>query len=209
MVGIKITAEPGKNGKTNVFADGEFEFSIESSIWYELGVLNESEISEEEFSKIKLSSEKRKAYDKALRLLTNRACSEKELYNKLILKFSPEASDYAINKCKELGFLDDREFSEKYARQLMKNKKYAPKRIKQELYNKGVKREIVEDALNNLDFDAKNSIKEIIDKKYADSVHDEKGLKRTAAALVRMGYGFSDIKSSLKEYLNGEENYEY
>ncbi|MBR3869333.1 MAG: regulatory protein RecX [Clostridia bacterium] len=195
-----IKIEPAKGGKLSLFADDEYVMTVDPDTWYSLDYSDGCEIDEEEFEKLKFLIESRKAYAQALRFLTLRAHSADELYKKLIKKHSPECSAYAIEKCRELGFIDDEDFAIRYANELVNRKKYGLSRIRSELYLKGIDREITENVINSLDIDFSQSIIEIIEKKYADCLNDEKGRRRMIAGLMRLGYNYSDIKTALADY---------
>lgn len=195
-----IKIEPAKGGKLSLFADDEYVMTIDPDTWYSLDYSDGCEIDEEEFEKLKFLIESRKAYAQALRYLTLRAHSADELYKKLIKKHSPDCSAYAIEKCRELGFIDDEDFAIRYANELVTRKKYGLSRIRSELYLKGIDREITEKVLNLLDIDISQSIIEIIEKKYSDCFSDEKGKRRMIAGLMRLGYNYSDIKTALADY---------
>jgi len=195
-----IKIEPAKGGKLSLFSDDEYVMTVDPDTWYSLDYSDGCEIDEEEFEKLKFLIDSRKAYAQALRFLTLRAHSADELYKKLIKKHSPECSAYAIEKCRELGFIDDEDFAIRYANELVSRKRYGLSRIRSELYLKGIDREITEKVLNSLDIDISQSIIEIIEKKYSDCFSDEKGKRRMIAGLMRLGYNYSDIKSALADY---------
>lgn len=200
-----IRIEPSKGGKLSLLADNEYVMTVAPDTWYSLDYSDGCEINEEEFEKLKFLIDSRKAYAQALRFLTLRAHSADELYKKLIKKHSAECALYAIEKCRELGFIDDEDFAFRYANELVDKKKYGVSRIRSELYAKGIDREIIENVLNSLEFDFSQSIIEIIDKKYSDCFSDEKGKRRMISGLMRLGYNYSDIKSALADYDLPEE----
>lgn len=197
---MTIKTEPGKGGKISVYIDGEYFLTVDPDTWYSLDFTDGSEIDETELEDLRFTVDSRKAYAQALRFLTLRSHSADELYKKLVKKHSPECSEFAVDKCRELGFIDDEDFAERYALELAERKHYGPIRIKNALYEKGIDREIAEKTLNALDIDYSQSIIDIIEKKYADCLNDEKGRRRMIAGLMRLGFSYGDIKSALKDY---------
>lgn len=202
---MTINIEPAKGGKLSLFADGEYIMTVDPDTWYSLDYTNGCEIDDEEFEKLRFLIQSRKAYAQALRFLTLRAHSAKELYTKLSKKHSPECCEYAVQKCKELCFIDDAEFALSYATELYERKKYGASRIRTELFAKGVSREDADNAIAQIEFDSADSIISIIEKKYASCIDDEKGRKRMIAGLMRAGYTYSDIRNVLKDYDLPEE----
>lgn len=197
---MTINIEPSKGGKLSLFADGEYILTVDPDTWYSLDYTDGCEIDDEEFEKLKFLIDSRKAYAQALRFLTLRAHSAKELHTKLVKKHSSECADFAIEKCRELGFIDDEDFAVRYAAELSERKHYGPSRIKNELFAKGINRDIVEKVISQIDFDFSDTIIGIIQNKYSSCLEDEKGKRRMIAGLIRLGYSYSDIKSALKNY---------
>ena len=117
-----IKIEPAMGGKLSLYADDEYIMPVDPDTWYSLDYSNGCEIDEKEFEQLKFVIESRKAYAQALRFLTLRAHSADELYKKLIKKHLPESSQYAVEKCRELGFIDDYDFAVRYANELAKKK---------------------------------------------------------------------------------------
>ena len=63
--------------------------------------------------------------------------------------------------------------------------------------------------ISSLDIDAKESIISVIERKYSRKISDEKGRRNVIAALQRMGYSYSDIKSALCEFGESDEYEEW
>ncbi len=197
---MTINIEPAKGGKLSLFADGEYILTVDPDTWYSLDYTDGCEIDDEEFEKLRFLISSRKAYSQALRFLTLRAHSTKELYVKLSKKHSDECCEYAIEKCRELGFIDDEDFALRYAQELYEKKNYGPARIKNELFAKGIDCETADSAVSQIEFDFSDAIISIIEKKYSSCLSDEKGKRRMIAGLMRAGYSYGEIRAALKDY---------
>jgi regulatory protein len=89
-----------------------------------------------------------KAMDSALRLLAEREHSALELCNKLQHKgFSIQESQEALASCQDLGLQSDSRFVELYLHSRIA-RGYGPLKIRQELKNKGINPELIEQKLN-------------------------------------------------------------
>lgn len=196
---MTINIEPAKGGKLSLFADGEYVLTVDPDTWYSLDYTDGCEIDDEEFEKLRFLIDSRKAYSQALRFLTLRAHSANELFIKLSKKHSPQCCEYAIDKCRELGFIDDEDFALRYAQELYEKKNYGPSRIRTELFAKGIDRDTTDNAISQIEFDYSDAIVSIIDKKYSSCLDDEKGRRRMIAGLMRAGYSYSDIRAALKD----------
>lgn len=195
-----IKTDVTKMGRISVFADEEYVFSIDPDIWYSLDYSDGCEIDDNELDELKTLVDSRLAYSQALRFLTLRAHSSDELYKKLLRKHSADCARFAVEKCRELGFIDDEDFAVRYANELAQKKKYGLSRIRQELLLKGIDRDIIEIALSNLEIDFSSSIIDVVEKKYSDCFNNDKGKRRMISGLIRLGFSYSDIKEALKDY---------
>ena len=200
---MKISTTEGKGGRINVFADGEFQFSIDAAVWFGFGLSDGDEIDEDELFELKEESDRRHALSSALNILSRRAHSKKELRDKLKRNF-PEASVvFAIEKAEEMGFINDEEYAELLATQLAENKKYAPSRIKQELIFRGISRDTADNTVEDMEIPIEENIISILENKYPDCTDDEKAQRRAINALIRLGYSFNDIRRAIREMENG------
>ena len=197
---MKITSKPGNGNKVHVYIDGEYTLTLYDDYWYRAGFSENQEISEDELASLKEEAGFRSAYEKGVQYLSLRAYSEKELFNKLKLKYGAESAQRAIDKLLYQGYLDDEAYAVSYARHLFEVKKYDVRRIAYELRQKGVSSEIVDNALKTLDNEPIQRIIDIIESKYINSISDEKSRKRIVNRFVRMGYSFHDIKSAFRAF---------
>ncbi len=207
---IRVEPAKGKPDRMSVFADEEYVMSVDAKIWYSLGFGNEEELSRDEFENLQFVADSRKAYDSAIRMLTLRAHSEFELKNKLLRKgYSGCFADSAIEKCKELGFIDDLDFGIRYGTELVKNKRYGPIRLRNALIAKGLSRSDIIDAMHAIDYDSTACILELIEKKYSDCFDSDKKKRKMIDGIMRHGYSFSDITTAIREYNENTDGEKY
>ena len=163
------------------------------------------EITDEELHALLEASEERRAREKALYLLEYRSHSKKELADKISRTTSREAAEAAVEKMEELGLMNDESYARQLASSLLERKGYGVRRARQELLHKGIDRELVEEILLETAPDPEEKLREIVERKYQRQLQDEKGYRRTVAALQRLGYGWEDIKSVLEEFRETSE----
>lgn len=199
--------ENGKSGKIHIYADGEYVFTVTDEMCFKYGLKKGMEIMPETVETLKFEYECASAKNKALDLLSVRNHSEFELLQKLKRKFSGDACEYAVSEMRRIGLTDDFKFAEMYAQSLFENKKMGMFRVKQELAAKGIDSSIIEEVVDRYAYDDVHSkLCCLIEKKYASYLKDEKGIRRTVSALVRLGYGYGDIYKAIKDFKN---DYEY
>ena len=191
---MTVSTTTAKSGKINLYIDGEFRFSVPASLWFEMTLRDGDETNEEELAALQEAADSVFAYDSALRLLSQRAHSEKELFDKLRRRFRTAAARQAVDKCRTLGLLNDEQFAALLADELVRRKHYAPKRVENELMERGIDRHIAQSAAQSLDIDEKISIIDIIEKLCPVDMHpDEKQKKRIINRLLRLGYAPHDV----------------
>lgn len=196
---MELAVTQTRPGKINILTDGEFRFAVSSVVWYSFRFRDGDEITEEELAAVREASDRHNAYENALRLLSQRAHSEKELYRKLKLKYSSEAAKEAVERCRESGLLDDGEFAAMLAEELLRRKHYAPARIIAELENRGVEKNIAENAVLALDIDRESGIIKILGKMNVTGESPEKDKARAFRRLLAAGYSYSEINNILGE----------
>lgn len=136
--------------------------------------------------------------DKALRLLEFRAHSERELTDKLQRAGAKDNDiEEVLEFCRNYGFVDDRSFAVKKARDLKNLKRYGIRRIKSELYSKGIAAEYIEEAVAELDDDEEMLIP-LVEKKLGGNF-EKKNVDKCIRYFIYRGYSFSDIKNCIDE----------
>ena len=205
---MKLTVKEGKANKIHIYVDDEYHATVDSDYWYSEKYRKLKEINEDELTELLDAVSFRRAYNKSLDLLSRRPYGVKELTKKLCEKgHEKEASEKACKRLEELGLLNDENYAEILAKELIERKNYSHKRVKQELSFRGINREIIDNTLDCLDNDTENRIILVIKKKYINKLNDEKGRKRAIDGLMRLGYSYSEIKSalnSISEYSEDE-----
>lgn len=206
---IKLSIKNGRDNKIHIFLDENYSLTVDNEYWYTSKWCTKKEIDEEEAEELKEEIECRRAWNSAIDLLSIRSHSQKELILKLRRKYSQNAAELAAQKAVELGLLDDEDFAQMYARELVERKKYGLSRVKNELRMKGISSDIAESVISSLDIDAKQSIINLVNRKYTRKLSDEKGRRNVIASLQRLGYSYSDIQSALREFDSFDETDEW
>ena len=157
--------------------------------------------------------------EKALGALSRRPMSRKELIDKLTRRpwrpkqdpekpqdspATPEQAGAVADWLEELGYLNDREFARHVVRHYSAAG-YGVGKLRDELYRRGVPRELWDEALAEAE-DPEEEIGRLIRKKMQGAdPRDRKALKRASDALARRGYRWEEIKEGLQRYGAGLE----
>jgi len=194
-----INAEKGKGNKIHISIDGKYIFSVDADFWFSLGISSGDEITDEELEALNSAAGSRRAFNKALDLLSRRSYCERELYGRLCRDFEPGQAEQVVEKVKGLGLINDEDYARRLSAELFERKLISPARIRSELISKGISREIADIICEGLDNNQKERIIRILQLKFLNQLSTEQGRKKAFNALVRMGYGFSDIRSAFRE----------
>ena len=193
-------AEPRRKGLTQLFLDGEAAVKIDTEIFVRSGLKLGDELTDDELHRLIEASDTRRAQEKALYLLEYRSHSKKELAEKIArTAASKEAAQAAADRMEELGLVDDEAYARELARVLFTRKRYGKMRVKQELRQKGIANELIEELLSEYgnEDEALENLQEILARKYPDWREDERTRRRAFAGLQRLGYSYELIRRAM------------
>lgn len=132
-------------------------------------------------------------------MLSRRPLSEKALRRKLLEKeFSEESIEYAMERMRLIGALDDQAYAETIVRSY-RRKGCGKLRIRQELERRGVSRDVIQQEMELFepDWDAMISL---LDKRLRGDVSDRMQNEKAFAVLQRRGFSFSQIREAMSLY---------
>jgi len=142
-----------------------------------------------------------KTKTRALKILGHRNFSEQEMIKRLTSKGeSQEDSEDAVAWLVELGYIND----ENYAMLIVEHystKGYGMSRIKDELYKRGIPRDLWDSAFSSLDDESTSEAALIFLRKKLRGSTDENDVRKARDALVRRGFSFDDAKAAINLYL--------
>ena len=197
---MTITTDTTKKGRISVYADGEYRFTVSAFIWAASSLYEGCEADEETLEVLRGQGQTYDAEEAAVRLLSYRAHSEKELKMKLRRKSPADVAEAAAAKMRGLGDLNDEKFASQLAEELFRTKHYAPQRILSELFSRGIAKEFAENAVSALDIDENKGIIELISKMRLPEEPTEKDVARLMRRLLSAGYSYSEIRRALAEW---------
>lgn len=143
--------------------------------------------------------------ERAIYIITNYSKTEKQLKDKLKSggKYTEEIIEETIKFLKKHNFLNDGDFAKRFV-ELHKNA-YSARVLKQKLYEKGIKRQIIDEIFSNetLDIDEESTIKKLLLKKCPDyyeiaSTMDTKDKQKIFAFLGRKGFSYDKISDVMR-----------
>ena len=165
----------------------------------ELGLTPGAEVTPEVFLALENAQSLASCKERAVRILTASGLSKKELQKRLVQKGeSEEDPEAAVAWLEELHLIDDLET----AKQLVRSaclRGYGAARAKSILYEKGIPKELWDEALEELP-EMDGAIDTFLRRKLDGRTLDAKQIKKTVDALLRRGHSYHDIQAGLRRY---------
>lgn len=170
------------------------------------GLYSGMELTEELREQLAEAVRRGEVKEKALRLLSGRPMSRKELVDKLTARprdkekepIPEELAEEAADRLEELGYLNDAEYARTVARHYAA-KGYGERKLRDELWKRGVPRAYWDQALEEVQ-DPTDAMDAFIRRKLMGRTADRETLGKLSAALARRGYRWEDIRAALSRY---------
>ena len=192
----RIEASKHKRGRVLVFLEDGACLKITEQELLDFGLRKNDDLDEEQLKRLKDAAGVSNVKATAADLIGKRAMSRSALERKLREKGASETeARYASEWLEAIGAINDADYAVLLAQHCARQG-YGPARVREKLYEKGVPRELWDDALDSLP-DPAESIDRFLEHKLRGNPLDEKEKKRLSDALLRRGFSWSDIKAGL------------
>ena len=130
-------------------------------------------------------------------MISARPLSKRELTRRLVQKgFEADDAGAAAEYLEEIGALDDAAYAAMLVRHYSAQG-YGSARLRDELYRRGVPRELWDEALETAP-DAQETLARVIASKTRGKPLNEKDYKRLSDALLRRGFSWGEVKTALR-----------
>lgn len=218
----KLEPSQHRQGRWLVWLDDASIVRVGEGDVVSLGLYAGKELSGAEGEALMAAGERSRLMERAVGLLAQRPMSRRELldrlcapprqkrekypYDKLddgpgpeLLQAQREAlrerAEDVADRLENLGLLNDGE----YARTVVRHyaaKGYGPRKIRDELYRRGVPREFWEEAMEEREPDG-DQVLALVRRKLRDAEPTRENLKKVSDWLARRGYGWEEISAAL------------
>lgn len=197
----RIEASKHKKGRVLVFLEDGALLKVTEQELLDFGLRAGDQLSEETLEKLKKAAGASDVKATAADLIGRRAMSRASLEKKLREKGATEAEAwYAGEWLEAIGAIDDAAYAAALVRHCG-DKGYGPAKTKEKLYEKGVPRELWEEALEELP-DNEEQIERFLTAKLRGKRPDEKEKKRLTDALLRRGFPWGDVRAVMNRLLD-------
>ena len=149
-----LVVQKRNKSRVNVFIDGEFAFGLSAIKAIELR--KGQQLTEDDIARLKYEDGLETAYERALNFLSYRPRSVREVRQRLQSKdrdLTEEILDKVVARLERAGLLDDTEFAHFWVSNREEFKPRSARMLRYELYQKGVRDEHIDAALEAFDED--------------------------------------------------------
>ncbi|MBP1155931.1 MULTISPECIES: RecX family transcriptional regulator [unclassified Paenibacillus] len=207
----KIEQQQRSRQRYNLYIDEKFAFSVHEDVLVKHRLLKGEVVDASQLQKILYEEEVNKAYLDAIRLLSSRLRSEHEMLTRLKQKgYSPEVSQVTIERLRKEGYLNDTLFAEQLTKQRLKSQKKGSRWIKQELQHKGINKEQISEAMEQVDEETEYQMAySLTIKRYGAELEKDasKARRKIVGFLQRRGYPGSVVSKVLSRLpVQGQED---
>jgi regulatory protein len=197
---MRITAieKQERRPRVNIFTDGVYRFSLSLAVFGESGLQVGAEVREADVIQLEAADARYVAYQAAVRLLSYRPRSEKELRRRLRQRSVAETVvDETIEKLKRQGYVDDTAFAQSWVASRNQISPRGKRLLTWELRAKGVAAETAaEAAAGTSDEDAayRAALKRVRSLRTDDPVEFR---RRLGDFLVRRGFSWDVVRTTV------------
>ena len=192
----RIEASRHKKGRVLVFLEDGACLRITKQELLDFGLRSGDELDDKTLQRLKEAAGVSNVKATAADLVGKRAMSRRDLERKLQNRGASETeARYAAEWMEAIGAINDADYAAVLARHCA-DLGYGPQRVREKLYEKGVPRELWDDALDALP-DSAGQIDAFLERKLRGRVPDQREKKRLCDALLRRGFSWPEVKAGL------------
>ncbi len=183
-----------------MFLDGKFAFGLDEEVAVRLGLEKGEDLTELKIKEILSQKAENEAKNIALKFLSFRRRTEKEIRDKLKSKgFDEKSIKSTIDKLKGYDLINDSEFATAWVKERLAYKPRGKKLLRQELWKKGIEKEIIDQVTEELCQDEDKSALELLQKikKRYQNLEPKVARRRMLSLLLRRGFSYEIAKNTL------------
>lgn len=191
----RIEASRHKKGRILVFLEDGACLKITEQELLDFGLRSGDDLGQEALGRLKEAAGVSNTRAAAADLIGKRAMSRRDLERKLREKGANEAeARYAAEWLEAIGALNDAEYAAALVRHYS-GMGYGPARVREKLYEKGIPRELWEDALEELPEEG-GQVDAFLQSKLRGRIPDEKEKRRLTNVLLRRGFPWGEVRAA-------------
>ncbi len=206
----KIESQKKRDDRVNIYVDEKFFMAIYKELVFTFNLKKGQEIDPNNLKNILDNEMYMKAKNKALSILSKASQSEKQIRQKLSSDYEEDTIEKVIEFLQKYKFVDDEDLASRIVNTNVNLNKYGKNKIKQNLYNKGIDKNIIESAIDEIDIDKEFENALYLGKKRYDRLKNEdprKAYQKIGNHLAYKGFNYDIIKKVLNKLFNDVDEY--
>lgn len=197
----------GRLGGLLVEVDGDVSFRVPEDLVQRENLSLGSRLEPEHLSALMTEARRREAMDRSVHYLSYRPRTRMEVRRYLRKHGLSPFADHAIDRCEELGYLDDRSYAEAFVRERVRFRPRGRPRLVSELLARGIDRDTAEravtDTLAEEGLSERSLLRQVARRRAGALRHLEPDAarRRLSSYLARRGFRTGDIREVVGELL--------
>lgn len=201
----QIVVQKKRKNRCSIYINNEFAFGLHQDVVLNFGLKKGDALDENQIKEILLSEKRKSAKDRALKFLSHRDRSEKEIITKLKdIGYGDSIIEWVITELKRLKFIDDESFAQSYAQTQMITRPMGEYYLRRELKKKGLNAELIEQTVEKV-YDERDQFSIALElaiqrKKRYRNIEEIKAKKRVSDFLLRRGFSWDVVSHVLEQW---------
>ena len=204
-----LVAQKKDPDRVSVSLDDMFAFGLLADVVVAAGLKKGQRLTPEEQHALLREEERIGAKRAAMDVLSQRARTAREVRDALARRgFTEVSTEEAVADMERLGYLDDGAYARRFVTERAAGQGHGPQRLRADLIKRGVSRDAIDAALEELDReDLADSARALAAKRW-HALRSEPDLrkrkKKTTDFLLRRGFGFDTARAALEAAMEAE-----
>lgn len=146
-----ISVQKKNKERYSLFVDDQFLIGVSESTLIDLNLAKGVQVTPSLFRKIQEAEGRFAVKSYMMKLLARRDHARRELYNKATKKdFPKEVINNVIDELEAKGYINEKEFAQKYAADKNHLNQWGPSKIKAHLYKKGIQESYIDEGIQKV-----------------------------------------------------------
>lgn len=210
MIITSIECQEKNKKRYDIFIDQKYSFSADYDEIVEFNIKVNAELTEDELEDILYRLQYKKALSKAFYILNIKSRTQQEIENKLkSLDFDQSIIAKVLERLKELGYLNDLDFSRQWIYTSMSIKPVGKRKLSASLRAKGVDQSVIDNAIESSGYNDLDTAIELVNKKLRTSgkgmeTEEDKGkaFAKLYRYLLYRGIDYDTAKKAINSCIN-------
>jgi len=198
-----------KNGKYKIIFDNNESLTVYDDVILDNGILFKQELTHEELNEINILNHYYELYNKAVKFVTTKMRSEKELWN--FLEKQETTEEYKtkiISKLTEINLINDERFANAYFQDRLNLSNDGPYKIMHELKTNNISDTVIEDLYSKIDYSlVREKLDRLIQKKIKSNRNKSNFIlsQKIIGDMINLGYDKSMITALLETRMKNND----